>query len=95
MKNKSWANKESIDRYQDMLNSAHNKSLGFKKYTQFVVNKGHITRSASSVFQDWIDENSKNLTLKEIEDALQDLWTNTDEDAKSRLRYYAHKKGIK
>ena len=93
--NKSWYDPKQDHKFQSMLDHAQNKSEGYKKYIYFVLENGHITHSASSVFREFIDENYKNLTLAEVKDALSDLWSDTDESSKYNLESYASRRGIK
>lgn len=69
-------------------------SDGYKKYLKFVKDKGHISVNASSVFGAWLDQEKKSLSMKDVKDALKDLWPNTDADAKSSLISKAKKIGI-
>ena len=93
---KAWADAKILDKYQYMIDCAMKpgKSIGYRKYIKFVVEAGHASGSASSVFGDWLKKEKENINIKEVEDALNDLWP-TDEDAKERLMYQALRLGIK
>jgi len=93
---KKWANKDDLERYQGYIDRAMapEKSSGFRKYIQFVVENGHITASASSVFDSWVEQNINSLSLKEVRDALEDLWPGSDREAKTRCLHRAERLGI-
>lgn len=102
LKNKSWAKKgqswnPDIQKYEKWRKDAMNsyRSNGYRKYTEWAIIPGHLTRSSSSVFSDWLEEKKDKLSLKEVKDALNDLWPNSDLDSKERLINYAKKLGIK
>lgn len=90
--NEDWVDSSNIEKYQRWIDfaMAPGKSKGFRKYVRFCVERGHITTSSSSVFQDWIDEEKPK--IKEVEDALENLWPDSDSASKERLIYYAEKK---
>ena len=79
----------------DRIKIIQEKSKAYQKYLDFVDKEGHITASASSVFEDWIDKEGKSLSLDDIKNALDDLWPRTDSDSKFFLIDYAERKGIK
>lgn len=70
-------------------------SNAFNKYVKFVKDKGHITRSSTSVLRDYIDTYKSSLSMEDIDDILSDLWPTTDKDAKWMTRNYAKSIGIK
>ena len=100
LKNVRWAQSgdyvEEKEKYRDWITDAMKpeRSSGYRKYTQWAIIPGHITRSASSVFEGWIEEMADEITLQEVKDALNDMWPNTDEDAKEALISYAKRKGL-
>jgi hypothetical protein len=89
---KTWADEDDIKKYQRWIDHAMTPgtSKGYRKYIEFCVKRGHLTTSSSSIFGDWIDKEKPR--IKEVEDALQDLWPNTDESTKERLKDYAETK---
>lgn len=101
LKDVSWAQPEKgwnpeLENYDQWREEAMkpDKSDGYRKYIEFCIIPGHISPSASSVFEDWIKNKGNELTLKEIKDALNDLWPDTDESSKYSLIEYAKNKGI-
>ena len=56
----------------------------------FVVSHGHITASAESVVQDWLDREKASWTFNEVRDMLGDLW-NGEQSTKDSLMRYAQK----
>lgn len=82
--------KKWYDLWQKYINIANRpgKSIPFRKYTRWWVEKGHIraTPKDQVIFEMWVIENSLDLTIEEIMEAANDNWPNSREKFKSEVK---------
>ena len=94
LKDKTWADAGYIKQTQSWIDQALQKSIPYQKYINWVIEHGHITPSAGSVFNAYVYDYKADLTIEEIKQALDDLWKH-DEDSKEYIINSARRLGVK